>query len=93
MSLERDELDRLRSQYIELFAENKILTKENIELQKTRHDLEIELVVLKEKYEHIASRADQSTRRMGRYFLDLIKLGTVASAFTAIAKSFEHFLK
>ena len=74
------ELENLRKENREAYAENKLLTKK-------AHDLELENAVLKEQ---LKTFTHKSTHKTG-FVADLVRIAAMAASFAGIAKAVEYF--
>ena len=85
------ELERLREENREAYADNKVLTKTNFDLEEENTDLKIEVAVLKERLQRYSS----PKRSPKTYVIDIFKFPTIAAAITAaiagMEKLLEHF--
>lgn len=88
-----DELDQLRKQYREAYADNKVLTKANIDLERDKHELELEVAVLKERLLRFSSYHDHEKKKPVTYVIDIFKFPTIAAGITAAIAATEKLLE
>lgn len=80
------EIERLREENREAYADNKVLTKTNFDLEEENTDLKIEVAVLKERLQRYSS----PRRSPKTYVIDILKFPTIAAAITATIEGIKH---